>query len=152
MPPTTPGYDLGMTDIMTSHRIDIDAPPERVWAALTTPDQISTWFFGVDTESDWQVGSTLVHRGEYQGQPYEDKGEILELDPPKRFVHTHWSPMSGVPDTSENAQRVTWTLDPSDGGTTLTVQEDNLPSDEAKAISDKSWPQALEGLRGLLEA
>ena len=152
MPPTTPGYDPGMTDIMTSHRIDIDAPPERVWAALTTPDQISKWFFGVDTESDWQVGSTLVHRGEYQGQPYEDKGEILELDPPKRFVHTHWSPMSGVPDTPENAQRVTWTLDPSDGGTTLTVEEDNLPSDEAKAISDQSWPQALEGLRGLLEA
>ena len=58
--------------------------------------------------------------------------------------------MSGVPDTPEHAQRVTWSLEPSDGGTTLTVSEDNLPSEEAKAISDTSWPQALDGLRALL--
>ena len=141
-----------MTDVTTSHRIQIDAPPERVWEALTTPDQISQWFFGVDTESDWTVGSTVVHRGEYQGRAYEDKGEILELDPPRRFVHTHWSPMSGLPDTPEHAQRVSWTLEPSDGGTALTVDEENLPSEQAKAISDQSWPQALDALRSLLES
>ena len=140
-----------MTDMTTSHHIQIDAPPERVWEALTTPDQISKWFFGVDTESDWTVGSTLVHRGEYQGQAYEDKGEILELDPPRRFVHTHWSPMSGLPDTPEHAQRVSWTLEPSDGGTALRVDEENLPSEQAKAISDQSWPQALDALRSFLE-
>jgi uncharacterized protein YndB with AHSA1/START domain len=140
-----------MTDITTSHHIDIAASPERVWEALTTPDQISKWFFGVDTESDWQVGSTLIHRGEHQGKRYEDKGEILEFDPPKRFAHTHWSPISGQPDTPEHAQRVTWTLEPSDGGTTLTVDEDNLPSEQAKTISDQSWPQALEALRALVE-
>jgi uncharacterized protein YndB with AHSA1/START domain len=149
--PTTLGYDHAMTDITTSHRIDIAAPPERVWEALTTPEQISRWFFGVETESDWQVGRSLVHRGQYQGQPYEDRGEILELDPPKRFVHTHWSPMSGLPDTPEHAQRVTWSLEPSAGGTTLIVAEDNLPSEQAKTISDQSWPQALDGLRALLE-
>ena len=151
MQPTTPGYDERMTDITTSHQIDIAAPPERVWEALTTPEQISKWFFGVDTESDWRVGSSLIHRGEYQGQRYEDKGEILELNPPKRFVHTHWSPMSGLPDMPENAQRVTWTLEPIDGLTTLTVAEENLPSEQAKATSDKSWPQALESLRELVE-
>ncbi len=140
-----------VTDITTSHRIDIAAPPERVWDALTTPDQISKWFFGVDTESDWQVGSTLVHRGRYQGRAYEDTGEILELDPPRRFVHTHRSSMSELPDTSEHDERVTWTLQPSERGTTLTVDEDNLPSEHAKAISDQSWPQALESLRTLLE-
>ena len=141
----------GMTDIHTSHDIEIAAPPERVWEALTTPDQISQWFFGVDTESDWKVGSSIVHRGEYQGRPYEDTGEILELDPPKRFVHTHWSPMSGVPDTPENRQRVTWSLEPTQNGTTLTVDEDNLPSDQAKAISDQSWPQVLKNLRAMFQ-
>lgn len=140
-----------MTDITTHHAIEIAAPPERVWEALTSPDQISQWFFGVDTESDWQVGGAIVHRGEYQGRPYEDTGEILELDPPKRFVHTHWSPMSGTPDTPENHQRVTWSLEPTHDGTALTVDEDNLPSEQAKAISDQSWPQVLENLRALLE-
>jgi uncharacterized protein YndB with AHSA1/START domain len=140
-----------VTDITTSHHIQIDAPPERVWEALTTPDQISKWFFGVETESDWHVGSSIVHRGEYQGRPYEDRGEIVELDPPHRFVHTHWSPMSGKPDTPEHAQRVTWTLEPSDGGTALTVDEVNLPSEQARAVSDQSWPQALDALRQLVE-
>jgi len=141
----------GMTDIHTSHGIEIPAPRDRVWEALTTPDEISQWFFGVDTQSEWKVGSSIVHRGEYQGRPYEDRGEILELDPPKRFVHTHWSPKSAVPDTPENYQRVTWSLQPTPNGTTLTVDEDNLPSDQAKAISDQSWPQVLENLRSLVQ-
>jgi uncharacterized protein YndB with AHSA1/START domain len=140
-----------VTDITTSHRIEIAAPPERVWEALTTPDQISQWFFGVDTESDWQVGSSIVHRGEYQGRPYEDRGEIVELDRPRRFVHTHWSATSGLPDAPENYQRVLWAVEPSSDGTAVTVAEDNLPSEDAKAISDRSWPQALENLRALLE-
>jgi uncharacterized protein YndB with AHSA1/START domain len=141
-----------MTDITTSASERIAASPERVWEALTTPVQIKRWFFGVDTETDWRVGSRLVHRGEYRGEPYEDSGEIVEIDPPRRLIHTHWSPMSGLPDRPEHYQRVTWTLDGTDGTTTLTVAEDNLPSEEAKAISDRSWPQALQNLRELVEA
>ena len=45
----------------------IDASTEAVWAAITTPSLIKLWFFGVDTKSDWKVGSRLVHTGEYQG-------------------------------------------------------------------------------------
>jgi uncharacterized protein YndB with AHSA1/START domain len=152
MPSTTPGYDRGVTDITTSASVRIAASPQRVWEALTTPEQIRRWFFGVETETDWRVGDRIVHRGEYQGKPYEDSGEIVEIDPPRLLVHTHWSPMSGVPDRPEHYQRVTWTLDGSDGTTTLTVAEDNLPSEQAKAISDQSWPQALRNLRELLEA
>ena len=77
-----------MTDIAAESSTTIDAPIEEVWRALTTPDVIKEWFFGVDTETDWRVGSPLIHRGEYQGKPYEDKGEIVRFDPPKRLVHT----------------------------------------------------------------
>ena len=142
----------GMTDITTRASVRIAAPPQRVWEALPTPEQIKRWFFGVDTQTDWQVGSRLVHRGEYQGTPYEDSGEIVQIEAPRLLVHTHWSPMSGLPDRPEHYQRVTWTLDGSDGTTTLTVAEDNLPSEEAKAISDQSWPQALQSLRELVES
>jgi uncharacterized protein YndB with AHSA1/START domain len=152
MPPTTPGYDAGMSDITTSASERIAASPERVWRAITTPAEIKRWFFGVDTETDWEVGSRLVHRGEYKGTPYEDSGEIVEIDPPRLLIHTHWSPMSGLPDRPEHYQRVTWTLEGADGTTTLTVAEDNLPSEEAKATSDQSWHQVLQNLRELLEA
>ena len=141
-----------MTDERTLETsVTIDAPMQRVWAALTTPEQIRRWFFGVQTESDWSVGSELVHRGEYDGKPYEDKGKIVEIEPPRRLVHTHWSPMSGVPDDPSNYQEVTWSLTPLNGGTELTVGETNLPSDEAKATSEQGWVAALGALKGLLE-
>ncbi len=139
------------TDLTTSCSITIDAPNEAVWAALTTPELIKRWFFGVDTATDWKVGSAIVHTGTWQGRPYEDKGEILRIDPPKLLVHTHWSPLSGLPDAPEHYQEVTWELARADGRTTLTVSEANLPSEQAKATSEQSWAIALGNLKELLE-
>jgi uncharacterized protein YndB with AHSA1/START domain len=61
--------------------ITISAPVEKVWAAITEPDLRKRWFFGVDTETNWQPGSPIVHRGEWEGKPYEDKGEIGSSSP-----------------------------------------------------------------------
>jgi uncharacterized protein YndB with AHSA1/START domain len=87
--------------------ITIHASAASVWAALTTPELIKQWFFGVDTVTDWQVGSLMVHEGVWQGKPYKDKGYILEIDPPRLLVHSHWSALSGLPDSPENYQQVT---------------------------------------------
>jgi uncharacterized protein YndB with AHSA1/START domain len=140
-----------MTELTSSSSVTIDAPIDEVWAAITTPARIKEWFFGVDTESDWEVGSSLVHRGEWQGKPYEDKGEILRIDPPKLLVHTHWSDVSGTPDAPEHYQEVTWALEEQGDRTRLTVSERNLPSEEAKQVSDQSWTMVLGDLKQLLE-
>jgi len=140
-----------MSDLGASSSITIDAPVDKVWRALTTPELIKQWFFGVDTESDWEAGSPLVHRGEWQGKPYEDRGEILKIDPPRLLVHTHWSDLSGLPDRPENYQEVTWALEELGAMTKLTVTERNLPSEEAKEVSENAWKTALTGLKGVLE-
>ena len=140
-----------MIDLGTKTSVIIRAPIEDVWDALTTPELIKRWFFGVDTETDWQVGGPIVHRGEWQGKPYEDKGTILRFEPPTLLVHSHWSPASGVPDRPEHYQEVSWSLTDRDGATTLTVAETNLPSQEAKAISEESWKAVLDNLKDLLE-
>ena len=129
----------------------INAPIDRVWEALTSPALIKQWFFGVDTESDWTVGSDLVHTGEYQGKPYVDKGEILELEPPRRLVHTHWSDVSGKPDAPEHYQVVAWDLAERDDGTELTITEENLPSEDAARTSEAAWAAALTSLKEQLE-
>jgi uncharacterized protein YndB with AHSA1/START domain len=141
-----------MSDLSTTSSITIDASVEDVWKALTTPELIKQWFFGVDTETDWKVGSPLVHRGEYQGKPYVDKGEIVRFDPPKLLVHTHWSDLSGKPDSPEHYQEVTWALSDRDGATELTISERNLPSEEAKAVSEEGWKTVLNNLKDLLES
>jgi uncharacterized protein YndB with AHSA1/START domain len=139
------------TGISTSATVTIDAPAPTVWEALTTPELIKKWFFGVETETDWTEGGTITHRGEYQGEAYEDKGTIVRIVPEREIVHTHWSPVSGLPDTPENYQEVTWTLVEENDQTKLTVSEVNLPSKEAKAASDQGWRNALSGLKDLLE-
>ena len=140
-----------MNDLGIATSITIDAPIEEVWNAITTPEMIKEWFFGVDTETDWKVGSTLVHRGEWQGKPYEDKGVILRIEPPRELVHTHWSDASGKPDAPENYEEVTWELSGGEGATELTITERNLPSEDAKALSEQSWQTVLSNLKALLE-
>jgi uncharacterized protein YndB with AHSA1/START domain len=131
--------------------ITIDAPAAKVWEAITTPALIKQWFFGVDTDTDWKEGSPIVHRGEWQGKAYEDKGTILTVEPGKRLVHSHWSPMSGLPDSLENYERITYTLIERGGKTELTLSETNLPSEDAKTLSLQIWKQVLDSLKKLVE-
>jgi uncharacterized protein YndB with AHSA1/START domain len=141
-----------MTDITTTQSITIDAAIDDVWKAITTPSSIEQWFFGVQTETDWQPGNSIVHRGEWQGKPYEDKGTILRIEPPTLLVHTHWSAMSGLPDEPENYEEIRWELAEREGGTLLTLSESNLASEEAKTASEQAWTTVLGNLKQLLES
>lgn len=146
MDETTKGSGL-----TTRTTVCIHAPVAKVWEALVTPGMIKQWFFGVDTETDWKVGSPLVHKGQWQGRTYEDKGVILAFEPPRLLSHTHWSVLSGLPDSPENYEQVTYALSERDGTTDLTVSEVNLPSPEARATSEKSWRTVLRNLKRLAE-
>jgi uncharacterized protein YndB with AHSA1/START domain len=139
------------TTLETSSTVTINAPASKVWEALITPALIKQWFFGVDTVTDWKVGSSLIHKGEWQGKPYEDKGKILRFEPNKVLAHSHWSAISGKPDSPENYQQVTYTLTERGGKTELTISESNLPDEQGKAVSEKSWKMVLNSLKELLE-
>ena len=140
-----------MKELGASSSITIGAPIDEVWKAITTPELIKQWFFGVDTESDWSPGSPLIHRGEWQGKPYVDKGVILRIEPPTVLVHTHWSDVSALPDAPENYQEVTWALSERDGLIELMITERNLTSEDAKAASEDGWKVALTSLKAVLE-
>ena len=129
----------------------INAPASRVWEALTKPELIKKYMFGTDVISDWKVGSPIVYKGEWQGKPFEDKGQILEFEPESLLVSTHWSPLSGVPDLPENYHRVTYRLSEKDGKTEVTIHQDKNASEEEKADSEANWKAILDGLKKLLE-
>ncbi|HZP19502.1 MAG TPA: SRPBCC domain-containing protein [Bauldia sp.] len=131
--------------------VTIKAPAKKVWDTLTKPSLRKKWFFGVDTETDWKVGSPIIHRGEFQGKPYQDKGVVKQFEPEKRIVHTHWSAMSGRPDKPENYETVTYSLTEKNGATEVDVAEVNVASDEQRATSEKMWKQALAELKKVAE-
>jgi uncharacterized protein YndB with AHSA1/START domain len=129
----------------------IHAPASRVWEALTDPQLIRQYFFGTNVVTDWKVGSPIYYRGEWEGRSYEDKGTVLEFEPNKRLVSTHWSPLAGVPDIPENYHTVTYLLDEHDGSTEVTILQDNNASEEEKQHSEQNWRMLLEGLKKLVE-
>ena len=73
---------------------------------------------------------------------------IVTLD---KRAHNPYLVASGLADRPEDYQEVSWSLTDRDGATTLTVTETNLPSEQAKAISEESWKAALTSLKELLE-
>ena len=62
----------------------IRTTPERLWSALTTPEFIRQYWFGMHCESDWKPGSPwkLV----FADGRLADAGEIVEADQPQRLV------------------------------------------------------------------
>jgi uncharacterized protein YndB with AHSA1/START domain len=129
----------------------IHAPVSKVWQALINPEIIKQYLFDTDVISDWKVGSPIIYRGEWEGKPFEDKGKILEIEPEKTLKSTHWSPLSGVPDTPENYHTVTYTLNEQGNATEVTITQDNNASEEEKAHSEKNWQTVLDGMKKLLE-
>jgi uncharacterized protein YndB with AHSA1/START domain len=131
--------------------IDIAAPVSSVWHALTDPDVIASYFFGTRVETDWKPGSPIVWRGEYQGRPYEDKGEILEADTNRRLAVTHFSPMTGLPDEPQNYHTVTYDLQERDGTTHLSLSQDNNGDQTEADRASATWAAMLDGLKRTVE-
>lgn len=137
-----------MTEAITT----IHAPPARVWQALTNPDFIKKYMFGSDVVTDWKVGSPITYKGMWQGKPFEDRGQVLQVDPEHTLVVTHYSPLSGVPDTPENYHKVVYELTPQNGNTQVTIRQDNNASPEENQQSHETWQQVLANMKELLES
>jgi uncharacterized protein YndB with AHSA1/START domain len=132
--------------------IIINAPNEKVWAALTQPELIKQYLFGTHVTTDWQVGSPIIYKGVWEGKPYEDKGKVVQIEPGKLLVSTFWSSMAGMPDIPENYQTVRYELSPAAGGTRVTIIQDNNNTQEDADHSAQNWSMVLDGMKKLLES
>jgi len=135
----------------------INAPPADVWKALTNLAAFKKFFFGSDVATDWKVGSPITFRGEWKGNPYEDKGVVKAADEGKRLAFTHWSPLSGIEDKPENYHVVAFDLKPAGSGTDVTLSQTNLNDQEPltdanRADYDKNWTMVLDGLKKAAES
>jgi uncharacterized protein YndB with AHSA1/START domain len=132
--------------------VTIHASRDEVWEALTDPDKVKQYMHGTEMSTDWKEGSPIVWRGEWKGRSYEDKGTVLLVEPMKTLSYTHWSPMGGSEDKPENYHTVTYDLAGEDGETTLTLRQDNNPSqEEADKMAQNNWQPVLDGLKETVE-
>jgi len=139
-------------NLIAKTSISIHAPDEKVWEALVNPEAIHQYMFGTQVVSDWQEGSPIVWKGEWQGKTYEDKGVILQLKPGRILQYTHFSPLSGLPDQPENYHTVTIELAASAHQTQVTLSQDKNSTNEERLHSEQNWGLMLAALKKYLES
>jgi uncharacterized protein YndB with AHSA1/START domain/DNA-binding transcriptional ArsR family regulator len=125
----------------------IKTTPERLWEAITDPQQRKAYSFGVETHSDWTPGSEYT--ASVPGVVDIAAGENIQVDRPRLLVQTFnalWSDEVKAQGTT----RVTWEIEPVGTSCRLTVTHDQLPAD-ANAELYGGWPMILSGLKTLLE-
>jgi len=140
-----------MSGHVATAQCEIDAPPEKVWRALTDPQLIKKYMFGSEVRTDWKPGSPITWQGEFGGRKYMDKGEIITVEPGRRLEITHFSPLTGQEDRPENYHRVSYELQQTDGGTSLRLTQDNSSSAEEAEHSAATWQMMLDGLKKVAE-
>jgi uncharacterized protein YndB with AHSA1/START domain len=140
-----------MSGHIATAECEIDAPPEKVWRALTDPELIKKYMFGSEVNTDWQPGSPITWKGEFDGREYEDKGEIIAVEPAQRLEVTHFSPLTGQEDRPENYHRVRYELQQTTGGTSVQLTQDNSSSAEEAEHSAANWQMMLDGLKKVVE-
>ncbi|WP_227998937.1 SRPBCC domain-containing protein [Nocardia australiensis] len=140
-----------MTGYVATAETDISASPEQVWAVLIDPEQIRRFMFGAEVRTDWQPGSPIVWKGEYEGRSYEDKGEILAFEPGRLLKVTHYSPLSGQPDMPENYHTLTYELTGTAATTHLSLSQDNNASEDEAEHSRGMWEVHVSGIKEAVE-
>jgi uncharacterized protein YndB with AHSA1/START domain len=127
------------------YSVFIRATPEQVWDAITKPEFTQQYFFGARIEVRGSRRLTAIGENEWDE-------EVLEVDPPRRLVHG-WLSAYDPEMAAEDASRVTWEIEPQDGGVTkLTVVHDQLEGAPKTAENVAGgWMYVLSGLKTLLE-
>jgi uncharacterized protein YndB with AHSA1/START domain len=138
-------------NLIANAQTTIGKSADKVWEALTDPKMIKEYMFGANVDSDWKKGSQITWKGEMNGKKYEDKGEVLEVIPKKILKYTHFSPLSGLPDKSENYHTVTIELEENQKKTHLSLSQDMNKTEKEKNESEKNWNSMMESLKKLVE-
>ena len=138
-------------DFIARASTTVNASADKVWKALTDRASIKEYMFGTDMVSDFKKGSPITWKGEWEGRAYEDKGEVLDVEPNRLLRYTHFSPLTGEPDIPENYHTVTIELKPNGSQTDVSLSQDNNRTEDARDHSRKNWEMMLGGLKTFVE-
>jgi uncharacterized protein YndB with AHSA1/START domain len=140
--------DLGEGVVLAS--VVLAATPERVFDALIS-DEVTRWWVnpGVFDTREWagdvRPGGRWTATGVGGGRPYVLEGEFLEVDRPRRLVHT-WQ-LSGAPGA---ATTITYTVEAEGEGTRLTLRQERFASRENCLATAIGWETSFAELARML--
>ena len=141
------------------HEIEIDAPIEAVWKAITEAEEITNWFAEAARVTPGEGGTYWVSWGEGQ----EGASRIDVWEPPRRLRTSHLPSQGGfdpekgcsTPVEPETSIIVEYTLETRGGKTLLRLVHSGIPVtpewDGFYDGTDRGWGMFFQGLRHYLE-
>ncbi len=147
------------------YRVYINATPQAIWDAITKPEWTERFGYGGRADYDLRpggafVGYTSAEMRAFGAPDVAVDGEVVEADPPRRLVQT-WRMLMDPDMAAEGFTRLTYEIEPADGGITkLTVTHDltgaprlaALVSGELESTGARGgWAWVVSGLKTLLE-
>lgn len=134
-----------MPDI--EHSIEIAAPPDRIWPALTTAKGLAGW---------WTLGETVL-TGEpdrlesftFQSRAVTTRMQVVALDPPRRVS---WAPLESNAPGGWVGTTIDFELTPEGGGVRLDFAHRGFAEDEEgyRKVT-AGWAHYLQNLKRFVE-
>ncbi len=135
--------------------IEIDAPVERVWRALTDYREFGQWF-RVNLEGPFVTGRTIRGQITYPGYEHLVMEVVVgEMERPRVFSY-RWRPTAvdpGVDTSMDPTTLVEFRLEAAGEGTLLRLTEsgfDAIPAarrDEAFRRNDGGWTEQMQNIK-----
>jgi len=159
---TTPTATSVTTQV---YRVYIKATPEAIWDAITKPEWTERYGYGARSEYDPRPGGrfrSLASQAmlDYGAPEIVLDGEVLEADRPCKLVQT-WRMLMDPDLAAEGFTRITYEIDPIDGGVTrLTLTHDLVGAPRLAVLvgggmeadgAGGGWSWVLSDLKTLLE-
>jgi len=139
-------------NLFVTQSIEINTLAKKVWEVLTEPEKIKIYLFGTETITDWEIGSSIIFQGVYNGQLYKDKGKVMECDENKVLTYSYWSGFSGLEDKPENYSLVIYKIDTiKENKVKFTWTQKGFANKDAQCHTEQALKTMLEQIKELAE-
>jgi uncharacterized protein YndB with AHSA1/START domain len=111
--------------------------PERLWDALTDPDEAAGWMGG---RVEWELEEGAAVR--FRSDDGAERAGRVEVVRPGRHLRFRWWPVPTAADPGEPGESVvSYVLEEDAEGTRLTVQEQRVEGPQASAVRSAGWTE-----------
>lgn len=141
---------------MFRKKVIINQPVERVWNALTHPEEMKNWYFEISNfeATEGEIFDFIISFTDEDGEHnFRHLFKIMKVVPCEKLQHT-WE----HPGHSAGTSMLTWELFPEEESTTVVLTHEGAESflDEgSKYFAEESytagWTDILQGLKNFLE-
>ena len=128
--------------------MEIHSTPDKIFAAITDPEQLSQWWEGADHwEIDLKPGGKWRGWGMCNGKVSQVEGEFVEITSPSTLIYTWVSDRRGEP-----ATQVRWDLQEQGRSTLITITHSGFRKQDSQAMKGYAagWTDVTRSLRSFL--